>query len=222
MDSKSSTSELKRWRVRARLYGVTLVVVLSYLLIGRLSSGDQKWVYVDLPMSAAAVLVLGLAAVEAYFVIQSLQRRYRALQAARANEIELAERLSEQRRNILNQISRTLLDKLNLKQLPPDVVEKVALLFEADIVGVWLAERSAPSLFVPRGVCGLAAAAARELSAPSGTPRPVSRKSSSNPANSSWRISAATPRRRWLRSANAKAWPPPFSRRSSAATPSSA
>jgi len=165
MDAKSSGTELKRWRARARLYGVTLIVALSYLLIGRLSSENQKWVQVDLPMSAAAVLALGFAAVEAFFVIQRLQRRYQELQASRVREIELAERLSEQRRNILNQISRTLLDKLNLKQLSPDVIEKMALLFETDVVAAWLTDRNAPTLFVSRGVSGLADTAAKELGA---------------------------------------------------------
>jgi signal transduction histidine kinase/CheY-like chemotaxis protein len=165
MDAKSSLVELKRWRVRARLYGMTLIVVLTYLLVGRVSSKNQKWVEVDLPVSAAALLLVGLAGVEAYFVIQRLQRRYQELQAARSREIELAERLSEQRRSILNQVSRTLLDKLNLRQLPPDVVEKVALLFETDVVSIWLADRSAPKLFIPRGVSGLTETAASELGA---------------------------------------------------------
>jgi signal transduction histidine kinase len=165
MDTNSSVVELKRWRVRARLYGVTLIVVLTYLLIGRISSENRKWVEVDLPVSAAALLAVGVAGVEAYFVIQRLQRRYQELQAARLHEIELAERLSEQRQSILNQVSRTLLDKLNLKQLPPDVVEKIALLFETDVAGIWLADRNTPKLFVPRGVSGLAETAAKELGA---------------------------------------------------------
>jgi len=165
MDGKSAVAEVKRWRIRARFYGLTLIVALSYLLIGRLSSENERWVQVDLPLSASAVLVVGLAGVEAFFAIQRLQRRYHDLQAARAREIQLSEQLSEQSRNILNQISRTLLDKLNLKQLPPDVVEKIAILFETDVVAIWLSERSAPELFIPRGVSGLPDTVAKELGA---------------------------------------------------------
>jgi len=154
-----------RLRLRLRLYGVTLIVALLYLLIGRLSSPGRDWVEVDLWLSAAAVLMFGLAGVEAYFVIQRWQERYRELQAARARERELTDRLSEQRRQILNQISLALLDQLNLRRLPRDVVEKMALLFECDVVGVWLASRDDPGFWVPRGVCGLSESAARELGA---------------------------------------------------------
>lgn len=165
MDTKSPTAELKRWRMRARLYGLTLIVAMSYLLIGRLSSQDHKWVQVDLPLSTAVVLLLGIAGVEAYFVIRGLQQRYHELQASRTREIKLAEQFSEQRRTILNQISRALLDKLNLKQLQPEVIEKIALLCETDVAGVWLSERHAPTLFIPRGISGIPAAAAKELGA---------------------------------------------------------
>lgn len=164
-ESASSNEGRLRWRLRLRLYGLALIVALVYLLMGRLISQQRSWVEVDLWTSTGVVLMLGVASVEAYFIIQRLQQRYRELAAARAREIELAERLSEQQRQILNQIARALLDRLNVHQLAPDVLEKMALLFETDVLGVWLCDRQPPYLLTPCGFSGLSPATAKELGA---------------------------------------------------------
>lgn len=152
-----------RWSQRARLYASAAGVAIIYFLVGRLSSDNPRWVQVDLPLSAASVLVFGLGVGEAVFAIQRWQRRYHELQAARAREIELADRLAEQRRNILNQISRALLNNLDMRQVPTELVERLALLFETDVVAVWIAEHTAEGLLAARGICGLSDAAAKEL-----------------------------------------------------------
>ena len=147
------------------MHGVAFIIALTYLLIGRLSSDDIHWVQVNLPLSTASVLAAGIAGVEAYFAVRRWQTRYRELQNTRTREIELAERLAEQRRTILNQISRHLLDKLDLQQIPRETLEHAALLFETDVVAVWVADPKHPGPLEPRGICGLSDASSTELAA---------------------------------------------------------
>ena len=155
----------RRWSPRARLYGGALATTLAYLLIGRLSNDNQSWVQVNLPLSAVSVLLLGLSAAEMYLFVQRIQRNNEELHAARQRELELSQRLAFQRQTILSQISRALIDRLDVNQMPREVLERIAQLFEADVVATWALERNASQHFALRGIHGLNAHGSDQIDA---------------------------------------------------------
>ena len=154
---------LGHWTARARLYGAALIFSLTYLLVGRLSSNDLQWVQVYLPLSASSVLLLASAAVEAYFLIRRLQQRHAELLAQQARDQAAAQQLALQRQGNFNEITRALLDKLDLEHLPAEVLERMAALFQADVVGIWSVTSGPPARFILRGAHGLEAPAATQL-----------------------------------------------------------
>jgi signal transduction histidine kinase/CheY-like chemotaxis protein len=162
-ENPQSNWSVGHWSPRARLYGAALIFSLTYLLIGRLSSDDFQWVQVYLPLSASSVLLLGASAVEAYFLMHRMRRHHAELLERQAHEREQAQQLAQQRQSSLNEISRALLDKLDLEHVSADVLEKIARLFDADVAGIWAVESAPPRAFVLKGVYGLAAAAAKQL-----------------------------------------------------------
>lgn len=153
------------WSPRARLYGMALVITLSYMLIGRLNNDNDSWVQVSLPLSSASLLLVSLAAAETYLYVQRVQKNQAELQAARAQEIELSQRLAFQRQSTLNQISRALIDKLNVARISTDVLEKIAQLFEADAVTAWLTEKNGQTRFLLKGAFGFTSCNLEQLEA---------------------------------------------------------
>ncbi|HTS17981.1 MAG TPA: ATP-binding protein [Verrucomicrobiae bacterium] len=147
----------RTWSPRARLYGVALVITLLYLLLGRLTNGNDAWVQVSLPLSSASLLLVSLAAAETFLYVQRVQKNHEELHAARAREIELSQRLAFQRHSTLNQISRALIDKLDMARISTDVLEKIAQLFEASAVAVWLTEVNGHTRFVLKAAFGFTA-----------------------------------------------------------------
>ena len=65
---------VREWSPRARLYGMALLITLSYMLIGRLSNDNDSWIQVSLPLSSASLLLVSLAAAETYLYVQRVQR----------------------------------------------------------------------------------------------------------------------------------------------------
>src|SRR6266404_2570168 len=63
-------TDVRVWSPRARLYGMALVITLSYMLMGRLNNDNDSWVQVNLPLSSASLLLLSLAAAEMYIYVQ--------------------------------------------------------------------------------------------------------------------------------------------------------
>ena len=153
--SKAIESGLRRWTPRAILYGASLLTTVCYFLIGRLGNNSQSWVEVSLPLSCISILLLCLSAVEVYLFIQRIQKQNGDLQEASERELDLSQRLAFQRQTILNQISRALIDKLDLNQIPREVLEKIAQLFEADVVAMWGFENGGDARFPLKGVFGL-------------------------------------------------------------------
>ena len=139
------------------------MITLSYLFIGRLNNDDQSWVEVNLPLSSLSILLLCLSAAEAYLFVQRIQRNNEELDAARERERELSQRLAFQRQTILNQISRELIDRLDVNQMPQEVLEKIAQLFEADVVTTWTVEKNGDAKFLLKGALGLNAHAAGQV-----------------------------------------------------------
>jgi signal transduction histidine kinase len=144
---------------------MALVITLSYMLIGRLNNDNDSWVQVSLPLSSASLLLLSLAGAEAYLYVQRVQRNQEELQAARAREIELSQRLAFQRQSTLNQISRDLIDKLDVAQISTEVLEKISQLFEAELVAVWIVDNNGHTRFVLKGAYGFSGHGAEQLAA---------------------------------------------------------
>ncbi len=133
---------------------MALVITLSYMLIGRLNNDNDSWVQVSLPLSSASLLLVSLAAAETYLHVQRTQRKQEELEAARDRELELSQRLAFQRQSTLNQISRALIDKLDVAQMSTEVLEKIAQLFEADLIAAWVAENNSHPHFTLKGAFG--------------------------------------------------------------------
>src|SRR6266404_8172967 len=157
--------DVREWSPRARLYGMALVITLSYMLIGRLNSDNDSWVPVSLPLSSASLLLVSLAAAETYLPVQRMQRNHEEFQATRSREIELSQRLAFQRQSTLNQITRALIDKLDVAQISSEVLEKIAQLFEADVVAAWITEKNGQTHFVLTGAFGFTAHNVEQLEA---------------------------------------------------------
>ena len=157
--------DVREWSPRARLYGMALVITLSYMLIGRLNNDSDSWVQVSLPLSSASLLLVSLAAAETYLHVQRTQRNHEELEATRSRELELSQRLAYQRQSTLNQISRALIDKLDVAQISTEVFEKIAQLFEADVVAAWITEKNSQAHFVLKGAFGFTAHNVEQLEA---------------------------------------------------------
>src|SRR5271156_6656625 len=97
----ATKTDIRKWSPRARLYGLALVITISYVLIGWLTNDKNSWVQVSLPLSSASLLLVSLAAAETCLRVQRGQKRQVELQVARAQEIESSQRLAFQRQSTL-------------------------------------------------------------------------------------------------------------------------
>jgi signal transduction histidine kinase len=97
---------------------------------------------------------VALAAAETYLYVQRVQRNHEEFQAVRAREVELSQRLAFQRQSTLNQISRALIDKLDVAQISLEVLEKIAQMFEADGIAAWVTEKNGQTHFILKGSFG--------------------------------------------------------------------
>ena len=154
---------LEQWTPRARLYAAAVLLTLCYLMLGLAGHDNPRWVLVHLPLSAASFLLLGLSAAEAYLYVQRMRRRQAEWEAARVREQESVQRLAAQREHILQEIARTLIDKLDIHQLPSDVLEKIQEMFTADLVAIWVAGKGCDHVFELRGLIGSKAHAPEQL-----------------------------------------------------------
>lgn len=155
---------LSRWSPRARLYGAALLITSCYVLIGRAAAGDSRWAQINVPLTAMFLLLFGLSVSEVYLYVQRLRRDQSELEAARAREAELSQRLAVQRQTTLNKISRTLIDHLDFERMPQDVLECVAQLFESPVVAIWQTDKTAGT-FALKGTYGHAGHSDAELAA---------------------------------------------------------
>jgi len=155
----------QHWFLRTKLYLLAIVVTLVYLFVGRLNSPDRVWAQINLPLSAASVLVLCLSASESYLFVCRIRQYNREMAAARARELELQQHLAYQRQTILSQLTSSLMDRLDTSHVPQDVLEKTRQLFEADLVAMWITQPGDSRRFLLRGVLGLNAHSADQLQA---------------------------------------------------------
>jgi signal transduction histidine kinase len=151
-----------QWSARARLYLMALAITGGYWLM-RHEGGNQIWSQISLPLSSAALLLLCTGGAEACLFILRLQHQHEELRAAQAGEREVTQRLAVQRLTLLNQISRALIDKLDVTELPAEVLQSIAQLFAADVVVAWVLDKSGARHFTVRGVCGIQAHKAADV-----------------------------------------------------------
>jgi transcriptional regulator with GAF, ATPase, and Fis domain len=151
---KTNKLDVRKMSPRARLYGMALVITLSYMLIGRLNNDSDSWVQVSLPLSSASLLLLSLSGAETYLYVQRVQRNHEELEAARVREIELSQRVAFERQSTLNQISCALIDKLDVTHIATDVLEKITQLFEADVIAAWVTATNGKTHFSLKGAFG--------------------------------------------------------------------
>jgi signal transduction histidine kinase/CheY-like chemotaxis protein len=144
---------------------MALAITLGYMLVARLSSGNNFWVQVSLPLSSVSLLLVALAAVETCLFVQRIQKTQTELETSRAQETELSQRLAIQRQTTLNQICRALFDNLDVTRISADILEKIAQLFEADAVAAWLTEKNGETRFLLKGAFGFTAHKLEQLSA---------------------------------------------------------
>ncbi len=156
---------IQQWFLRTKLYLIALVVTIAYLFVGRLNSRDRVWAQINLPLSAASVLVLCLSAAESYIFVRRIRQHNQEMAAARAREIKLQQHLAYQRQTILSQLTSSLIDRLDTSHVPQEVLEKIRQLFEADLVAMWITQPGDPRRFLLRGVLGLNAHSADQLQA---------------------------------------------------------
>ena len=97
--------------------------------------------------------------------MSSAQRKHEELGATSSHELELSQRLVFQRQSALDQISRALIDKLDIAQMSPEVLEKIAQLFEADVIAAWIAENNGHPRFVLKDAFGFTAHNVEQLEA---------------------------------------------------------
>lgn len=132
---------------RARLYGLAVALIVAGLALARLYNPDPR---LALAHVAVTTVVLGLVSVfgiESHLRIRKLKQQADDLQAARDREAHLSARIAQHRQTLLNQISRALVDRLDYNQMPDEIPEKIAQLFNADIVLVWTAAHTKPVSF---------------------------------------------------------------------------
>ncbi|MCX7885727.1 MAG: ATP-binding protein [Verrucomicrobiae bacterium] len=154
---------LQFWVLRSKLYLLAIAITLAYFGIGYFTSKDRVWAEVNLPLSAASVLVLCVSVSESYIFVRRVREHLREVAATRAREIELQQRLAYQRQSLLSQLTGALIDRLDASRMPRDVLEKIQQLFEADAVAVWISETPGGRRLLLQGVNGLNAHQPQEL-----------------------------------------------------------
>ncbi|MCG3146851.1 MAG: Sensor histidine kinase RcsC [Verrucomicrobiae bacterium] len=143
--------------LRAKLYACALAVVACYFYLARMNFGASPLVEMNLALCCLVVLLLSLAAAEIFLLTGRVRQHRVELAAVRQREQQMQEQITAQRHHTLNQILRTLLDTLNLNQIPADVLQNIASLFAADLVVIWVSDKQKPGQFICRGVFGLSA-----------------------------------------------------------------
>lgn len=143
-----------QWSPRFRMYALAVVITLAHVILSS-ESADPMWKQISLPVGSASVLVMCLVGAEACLFILRLQRQHAELEAARAREKEALQIAAVERQTTLNEISRALIDKLDVSQIPSDVLENIARLFRAEVTAVWVMEKTGSGHFTVRAVQGL-------------------------------------------------------------------
>lgn len=122
---------------RRVLYGLGLIVALSFLYSAGISNENSTAMPLYLPAATGFLLVMFLAGAEYTLHQAQLVVMQATQQSARAQ----AELVAEERQRAFNQLWQTLADNRHAVQAPPKVLEDLTRLFSSDLVAVWAADR---------------------------------------------------------------------------------
>lgn len=134
------------FQYRLRLYGFCVVVALAFMFLGRTLESTDGWVTVYLPLTAATLLVVGLAGVEFQIYLQTVAAE-KQLAERKRQELELQ---AVERQHTFNNLWQALADNRGAATIPADILRPLAELFSADLVAVWSADPAAET-FTLRG-----------------------------------------------------------------------
>lgn len=123
---------------RLRLYGMCLIIALSFLVVARTTENAAGWVELYLPVVGATMLVISLAGAE----LQILINRQRQLHLDREQKNKESELIACNRQRTFNHIWQTLTDSPRGGAIEQDVIESLVDLFSADLVAVWSGKES--------------------------------------------------------------------------------
>ena len=155
MKKTSATDSRQQWSRRIRIYGAALLVTACVITIGLFGFRPQFLNKIDIPVIGILLLLLGAVAAEAYLHATRVQERAVEADTTHVREKELAEHLAHHHQTIFNEISRLLINRLDVNELPAEVLERIAQLTEADLIIVWVTSRTNPGQSTMKGVFGL-------------------------------------------------------------------
>ena len=122
-------------RSRGRLYGMCLVIALSFMLIAHLTNDAHAWVQLYLPLAGVAMMILSMSAAEFHLYVERLGVE-RQLHAEQQEHVEQS---ATERQRIFNQLWQDLADTRG-QDIPPNILADLSQLFAADLTGFWMAE----------------------------------------------------------------------------------
>jgi hypothetical protein len=125
---------------RPRLYGMCLVITLSFLVVGRITDNATGWVEIYLPLAGATMLVISLAGAE----FQLYLDRHHQEQLERAEQLKQSDRSACERQRTFNRLWQVLADTPAGCTMQEETMTELVDLFAADMVAVWSA-RGAPA-----------------------------------------------------------------------------
>jgi hypothetical protein len=133
--------------VRRILYGLGLVIALSFLYASRLTNESQSYIILCLSIATLSLLILFGAGVE--YAIRQVQTI--VAQATQRTTREQADQATEDRQRAFNHIWQSLIDSRNENVVSSAVLQDLSTLFRADLVAIWSADKADGYMLIGTG-----------------------------------------------------------------------
>ena len=143
---------------RRRVYGLSIIVALSFVYLGCLTNDSAAWARVHLPLVGLTMLALCVAGVECHLYLSQVAEE----REAQTVELERTGHRVLERQRAFNRLWQTLADSRGQATVPVTVLQELADLFSADLVAVWAANQEAHGFHL-RGVYPFEPARAHRL-----------------------------------------------------------
>ena len=121
---------------RLRMYGVAIIVALSFVVFLALMNEYHTWVPIYFPMAGVVMVMVCLAGAE----FRLYTTRVAAERQAQAAELLKAERQTIGRQHTFNDMWQKLADSHGQPTVPEEVLKDLAGLFSSDVVAFWCAD----------------------------------------------------------------------------------
>jgi hypothetical protein len=121
---------------RLRVYGIALIVALSFLVFAALMNEYHTWVPVYFPVAGLVMVMVCLTGAE----FRLYTTRVAAERRAQVFELGEAERHAIARQRTFNQMWQKLADSHGQPTVPEEVLKDLADLFSSDVVAFWSAD----------------------------------------------------------------------------------